>query len=147
MNQYLARFAIRNMESGLNKTWVLPIINDRKPDDKTNIAAYFTLSTSTVMRKEIPTDKKLPGHPVSVVLLARLAVDLKNAKQGLGEKTLITALRKTAELTNAGLPAHCLVLDVLDEDALGFYQKFDMFIPFTNDPMRLFVSMHTLKAI
>ena len=147
MNQYLARFALRNMELGLNSTWVLPVINEEKANDKADVAAYFTLATSTVTREEIPTDKKLPGYPVPAVLLARLAVDIKYKKQGLGDKTLITALRKSAELTEAGLPAHCLILDVLDTDALTYYQRFDMFIPFTGDPMRLFVSMHVVKKI
>ncbi|MFK5949115.1 MAG: GNAT family N-acetyltransferase [Methylococcales bacterium] len=147
MNQYLARFALKNMGLGLNNTWVLPFIDDEKPDDKANIAAYFTLATSTVTRDEIPTDKKLPGYPVPVVLLARLAVDGEYKKQGLGDKTLITALRKAAELTEAGLPAHCLILDVLDEDALTYYQRFEMFTSFTDDPMRLFVPMHVVKQI
>ena len=144
MNQYLARFALKNMGLGLNSTWVLAVINEKKTDDKSDIAAYFTLATSTVTREEIPTDKKLPGYPVPVVLLARLAVDVKFKKQGLGDKTLITALRKAAELTGAGLPAHCLVLD---DDAFTYYQRFDMFIPFTDDPMRLFVPMHVVKQI
>jgi len=147
MNQYLARFALRNMGLGLNNTWVLPVINDERSDNKADIAAYFTLATSTVTREEIPTNKKLPGYPVPVVLLARLAVDGKFKKQGLGDKTLVTALRKAAELTEAGLPAHCLILDVLDDDALTYYQRFDMFIPFTDDPMRLFVAMYVVKQI
>ena len=112
MNQYLARFTLRNMGLGLNNTWVLPVINDEQSDNKSDIAAYFTLATSTVNREAIPTDKKLPGYPIPVVLLARLAVDGKYKKLGLGDKTLITALRKTVELTEAGLPAHCLILDV-----------------------------------
>ena len=147
MNQYLARFALKNMELGLNSTWVLAVINDKKTGDNADIAAYFTLATSTVTREEIPTDKKLPGYPVPAVLLARLAVDIEFKKQGLGDKTFITALRKAAELTEAGLPAHCLVLDVLDDDALTYYQRFDMFMPFTDDPMRLFVPMHVVKQI
>jgi len=147
MNEYLARFALRNMHLGLNNTWVLPIINNEDSDGKANIAAYYTLASSTVTREEIPTDKNLPGYPVPVVLLARLAVDQQFTKQGLGEKTLITALRKAAELTDAGLPAHCLILDVLDQDAQNYYQRFDMFTPFTDDPMRLFVPIQVVKQI
>jgi len=147
MNQYLARFALRNMELGLNSTWVLPVINAEKANHKVDLAAYFTLATSTVIREEIPTDNKLPGYPVPVVLLARLAVDNKFQKQGLGDKTLITALRKSAELTEAGLPAHCLILDVLDDIALTYYQRFEIFVPFTDDPMRLFIPMHVVKKI
>ena len=89
----------------------------------------------------------MPGYPVPVVLLARLAVDQQFKKQGLGAKTLVTALRKAAALTTAGLPVHCLVLDVLDKDALTFYQRFEIFKPFTDDPMRLFVPIQLVQQI
>lgn len=99
------------------------------------------------MRDEISTDNSLPGYPVPMVLLARLAVDEQFKGQRLGEKTLITALRKSVALTDTGLPALGVILDVPDEDALGFYQHYEMFEPFTDDPMRLFVSMHRLRKI
>lgn len=148
MDMYLARFAVKNMELGLNRTWVLTVDDGQTPQQ---VAAYHTLAASTVTREEIPTDKNLPAYPVPVVLLARLAVDEQFQGKGtgprLGEKTLITALRKSVELTDAGLAAFGLILDVLDDDALKFYQRYDMFEPFTDDPMRLFVSMHTLRHI
>lgn len=144
MDTFLARFAVKNMQLGLSRTWVLPVAEEAA---KTQIAAYYSLASSTVNRESIPTDKNLPGYPVSVVLLARLAVDQQFAKQRLGEKTLITSLRKAVELTTTGLPAIGVILDVLDEDALGFYQHFEIFEPFTDDPMRLFVPMNTLKEL
>ncbi len=144
MDTFLARFAVKNMQLGLSRTWVLPVAEQAA---KTQIAAYYTLASSTVNRESIPTDKSLPGYPVSVVSLARLAVDQQFAKQRLGEKTLITALRKAVELTTTGLPAIGVILDVLDDEALGFYQHFEMFEPFTDDPMRLFVPINILKEL
>jgi GNAT superfamily N-acetyltransferase len=147
MDSFLARFAVKNMQLGLSRTWVLPVVNDNPATQKTPVAAYYSLASSTVDRESIPTDKSLPGYPVSVVLLARLAVDKEFSGQRLGEKTLITALRKAVELTNTGLPALGVILDVLDEDALRFYQHYEIFESFTDDPMRLFVSMNTLRQI
>ena len=147
MDIFLARFAVKNMQLGLSRTWVLPMINKNPASQKTPIAAYYSLASSTVDRESLPTDKSLPRYPVSVVLLARLAVDKEFSGQRLGEKTLITALRKAVELADTGLPALGVILDVLDEDALRFYQHYDMFEPFTDDPMRLFVSMNTLKQV
>lgn len=147
MNKFLARFAVKNMRLGLSRTWVLPVVDENQQSQKAKIAAYYSLAFSTVTREEIPSDKSLPPYPVPVVLLARLAIDEQFKRQRLGEKTLITALRKSVELTDSGLPAFGVILDVLDEDALGFYQRYEMFEPFTDDPMRLFVSMHTLKQI
>lgn len=147
MDQFLARFAVKNDLLGISRTWVLPVTEGDDPLKKAPVAAYYTLASSTVTREEIPTDKTLPGYPVPVVLLARLAVDEQFKGQRLGEKTLITALRKAVELTDAGLPALGLILDVLDEDALGFYQHYEIFEPFTDDPMRLFAPMAVIKQI
>ena len=144
---FLARFAVKNMRLGLSRTWVLPVVAEDPQPKKSQIAAYYSLASSTVMKEEIPSDKNLPGYPVPVVLLARLAVDEQCKEQRLGEKSLITALRKSVELTNSGLPALGVILDVLDEDALGFYKRYKMFEPFTDNPMRLFVPMHILRQI
>jgi hypothetical protein len=147
MNIFLSRFAIKNMRLNLSRTWVLPIVSEDQTHQKMQIAAYYTLASSTIMREEIPSSKRLPGYPVPIVLLARLAVDEQFQGDRLGEKTLISALKKSLELTEAGLPALGVILDVLDEDALRFYQHYELFESFTDDPMRLFVSMHILKQI
>ncbi|MCU7936862.1 MAG: GNAT family N-acetyltransferase [Candidatus Thiodiazotropha sp. (ex Dulcina madagascariensis)] len=147
MNLFLARFAVKNMQLGLSRTWVLPVVDEDQQSQKAQIAAYYSLASSTVTREEIPADKSLPGYPVPVVLLARLAVDEQFKGQRLGEKTLITALRKSVALVDIGLPALGVVLDALDEDALRFYRHYEIFEPFTDDPMRLFASMHTLRQI
>ena len=65
----------------------------------------------------------------------------------MGEKALVSALRYSVTLTERGLPAMGLILDVVDEDALAFYQRFDLFQPFTDDPMRLFVPMRVVEQI
>ncbi len=147
MNLFLSRFAVKNMRLNLSRTWVLPVVVEDRDLPKVQIAAYYTLASSTVMREEIPSNERLPSYPVPMVLLARLAVNQQFQGERLGEKTLITALKKSVELSNAGLPAHGVIVDVLDEDALGFYQHYEIFDSFTDDPMRLFVSMHVLKQI
>ena len=147
MDMFLTRFAVKNMRLGLSRTWVLPVVADDRQSQKEQIAAYYSLASSTVRKEEIPYDKNLPSYPVPVVLLARLAVDEQFKEQRLGEKTLITALRKSVELTDSGLPALGVILDVLDTDARGFYQHYEMFEPFTDNPMRLFAAMHTLRKI
>ena len=139
MNQFLSRYADKNRKLGISSTWVLP--------QERAIKAYYTLAYSTVAREQIPTDKSLPAYPVPVILLARLAVASDYQGQNLGKKTLVTALRQCVVLTDNSLPVLGVVLDVLDNDALGFYQKFKLFQPFTNDPMRLFVPMNVLRQI
>jgi len=144
MNDFLARHAIKHMKDGLSRTWVLP---DDQPSGKAKIVAYYTLTMATVSREEIPASVSLPKYPIPTVLLAKLAVDVQYIKRGIGKKMLIVALRKAVELSDKGLSAHALILDVLDDEALSFYKKFDDFKSFTNDPMRLFVPMSVLRKI
>lgn len=144
MNTFLSRFSEKHGKLGLSRTYVLPEV---AASGKSPIAAYFTLATNSVVREKIPAKKSLPQYPIPVVLVARLAVDNRYKGRGFGSKTLVYALRKAVALSKAGLPAYGLILDVLDEDALGFYQHFGLFESFTDDPMRLFVPMKTLEQI
>ncbi len=145
-DRYLARFAAKYMGLRLSMTWVLPG-DEPVAGLTTPVAAHYTLASCTVTRDEIPAHDPLPGYPLPVVLLARLAVDQRFQGQRLGEKTLVSALRHSVTLTERGLPAMGLILDVLDEDALAFYQCFDLFKPFTGDPMRLFVPLKVVAQI
>lgn len=144
MNEFLAKRAVRHAKLGLSRTYVLP---EPSTSGKAPISAYFTLVNSAVSRQFIPADHSLPHYPIPVILLARLAVDQQHKGQGLGQKTLIYALRKAVAVSRAGLSAYGLILDVLDQEALGFYQHFGIFKPFTDDPMRLFVSMKTVEQL
>ena len=40
-----------------------------------------------------------------------------------------------------------VLLDVLDQDALAFYQSFKFFLPLTSNPMRLFVPTASLETL
>ena len=144
MNEFLARYAVKHGKLGLSRTYVLA---EKQAATKKSIAAYYTLAASTVTRSELPTSQSLPGYPIPVVMLARLAVNKHHQGKGLVAKVLIYALRQAAKLSTSGLPAYGLILDVLDEDALAFYQRFNMFLPFTDNPMRLFVPMKTIEQI
>lgn len=151
MDTFLFRFALKHSKLGLSSTWVLVKELDSKIDDKQGVKrkviAYYTLASSTVVKSGIPTNQSLPNYPIPVVLLARLAVDQNDQDKGLGAKVLVTALRHAVELTNQGLPAYGLVLDVLDDNALKFHQCFDFFEPLTDNPMRLFVGMNSVRQL
>lgn len=144
MNFFLSRFAVKHAQLGLSRTFVLPVDDDA---DKRVISVYYTLAMSTVSPKKLPIKKSLPNYKVATVLLARLAVDINFQGRRLGEKSLVTALRHAVKLCDDGLPAMGLILDVLDNEAMKFYQKFEFFHALTDDPMRLFVSMKALREI
>ena len=144
MNKFLKKFAQKHTKQGISKTMVLT--TNEHYSDKKEIAVYYTLSASTVKRKDIPSTS-LPTYPIPVTMLARLAVDQRFQGKKLGTKSLIYALRHAVKLNDLGLPAHGLILDALDDNALQFYQKFDFFHPLPGNPLRLFVSMTELRKI
>src|SRR3990167_6769703 len=136
---------MRNSGLGLSRTWVL---TDQTEKGKAQVAAYFTLASSTVVRELLQVQtKSLPAYPVPVVLVARLAVSVHHQGQQLGAKTLVQALRSAFDLTERGLPALGVILDVLDDSALSFYQHMGLFTALTDQPMRLFVSMGTIRQL
>ena len=148
INVYLRRYAAKNMALNLNRTFVLPYTADDSTE-KPQVAAYYTLAHQTLVREALPDPSRLPRYPVPVILLAQLGIDRRVHRQGLGAKTLVTALRHAYQIASnpKGLRAMGVVLDVLDHDALAFYQSFDFFLPLTDNPMKLFVPIASLETL
>jgi GNAT superfamily N-acetyltransferase len=153
INVYLRRYAAKNLALNLNRTFVLPYSTEDSTtvasSEKPEVAAYYTLAHQTLVREELPDPSRLPRYPIPVILLAQLGIDQRFHRQGLGAKTLVYALRHAYQIASnpKGLPAMGVVLDVLDHDALAFYQSFDFFLPLTDKPMKLFVPMASLAAL
>ena len=145
LNEYLSRFAVKNNILGLSRTWVLPCQSN---ENKAQIAAYFTLASSSVSRESLPKQSKsIPAYPIPIMLLARLAVSIDHQDKQLGIKTLVHALRTAYSINQHGLPAIGVVIDVLDDDAMKFYQHVGIFTQFSDDPMRLFVQMDIINQL
>ncbi|MEX0738980.1 MAG: GNAT family N-acetyltransferase [Pseudohongiella sp.] len=148
INIYLRRFAAKNMALNLNRTYVLPA-PPVGTASKSSVVAYYTLALQTLQRQEMPDPTRLPRYPLPVILLAQLGVDRRFQGQGLGAKTLISALRhayRVAAKTD-NMPALGVILDVLDKDALRFYESYEFFAPLTDQPMRLFCPMAALANL
>lgn len=110
-----------------------------------SVAGYYTLAASAIAVASLPPDaaKRLPKHPVPVILLGRLAVDQKAKGQGLGKALLQDALRRSLSLSEQlGL----LAVEVLaiDNDARVFYIKYG-FIPLADNALHLFLPMRTIE--
>ncbi|OGQ51648.1 MAG: GNAT family N-acetyltransferase [Deltaproteobacteria bacterium RIFCSPLOWO2_02_56_12] len=112
------------------------------------ILGYYTLSSFGIDLAELPADvvRKLPTYPVvPAALLGRLAVDRRQQGQGLGEFLLIDALRR-AFVQSSQIAAFAVVVDAIDEKAIGFYKHFD-FLPLPDRPNRLFLPMKTIADL
>ena len=112
-----------------------------------DIAGYYTLAYGSVEFGAAPSrvTRGLARHPVPVMLLARLAVDVRFSGHGLGTELLRDALLRTLAAADiAGLRA--VVVDAKDDAARRFYRKFH-FEPFADNPFRLSLILKDVRAL
>jgi len=153
LNTFFHRYARQGMDVGVNYTWVLPAAGASKGAKK-KICAWYTLSVAHVRHESLPHEnaKRLPRYPLPVFVLSQLAVDVRCQGQGLGDVTLINALLRCAQLSQQGqVPAVAVVVDVLNDDAMHFYQRYSDFKPLhpVNESAlpRLFIPMHVVRRL
>jgi GNAT superfamily N-acetyltransferase len=117
------------------------------PQGGARVIGYYTLAAGAVLFERLPPDaaRKLPRHPVPVVLLARLAVDLSAQGHRLGEGLLLDALQRSLDLS-AGLGVHAVEVDALDDAAAAFYRSYG-FVPLLDDPLHLDLPMTTVAQV
>lgn len=109
------------------------------------VLGYYTLASSAVAFQSLPAQasKKLPRHPVPVILLARLAVDQSVQGQDLGAWLLEDALRRCLGLSGQ-LGAHAVEVEAIDEQARAFYEKYG-FVALADAPHHLYLPVATIE--
>lgn len=111
-----------------------------------HVAGYFSLTMGSVRRAEPPPTlvRGLPGYPVGMVLLARLAVDTGHQGQGAGSVLLAEALRR-AVAAGETAAARLVVVDAIDDAAASFYAHHG-FLAAPEHPLRLYRRMKDIRA-
>jgi GNAT superfamily N-acetyltransferase len=140
------RFRVGQYEKrSLGKTFVA-ITKDSRQGHKT-VIGYYALAAGSIefQNLPIPAARKLPKHPVPIVLLARLAVDKSSQGKGLGEGLLIDSLQRSLSLS-ADLGIHAVVVEAIDDSAASFYKKYG-FIPLLDDSLHLYLPIATIAKI
>jgi GNAT superfamily N-acetyltransferase len=116
--------------------------------DRNTVLGYYTLSALSIDVGSWPEDvaRKLPRYPVvPATLLGRLAVDKSQRGKGMGEFLLMDALRR-AVIASRQVASVAVIVDAKDDNALTFYRRYE-FIPFADEPNRLFLPMATIDAL
>ena len=140
LNDFLKRHALANQSGGSSKTFVTT-------EDGRRVVGYYSLTAATVLHEEAPerVRKGQPLHPIPAILMARFAVDLSKQGKGLGGRLFRDALLRSLNITE-NLGVRVFVVDVKDDDARSFYQRFDMmFVP--NRPDKLFLLFKDIKRL
>ena len=111
------------------------------------VFGYYTIASGAVAFETLPPEgaKKLPRHPIPVVLIARLAVDRTVQGQRVGEKLLFDAFARSVELSGK-LGIHAVVVDAIDQKAKSFYEKYQ-FMPLLDSELHLYLPVATIAAL
>lgn len=138
LNNFLHRFAFVNQQANSAQTYVCSHAGF--------VVGFYSLTVGSVDPAAAAPRviKGMPRHPVPVMILARLAVDVAHQRVGLGKALLKDALLRTAQAADiAGIRA--LLVHAKDERARNWYLNFE-FEPSPTDPLHLFLLMKDLRA-
>ena len=139
LNEFLQRFALVNQRSNSSQTYV--------SCNAGHVAGFYSLTVGSVEPSHSAPRmlKGIPQHPVPVMILARLAIDQKHQRQGLGKALLKNALLRTVQAADiAGIRA--LLIHAKDEEARSWYRHWE-FEESPTDPYHLFLLVKDIKAL
>jgi GNAT superfamily N-acetyltransferase len=137
LNEFLTRYANKNDELGIGKTFVALDENDK-------IVGYFTLATAQVVYQEIPNEYrgKLPKYPIPALRIARLAVNKDLQRTGIGKWLLAQAFIKAIQVADVtGL--YFIIVDA-KEKSKSFYERYG-FIKFNDEDLSYFILVDTVR--
>jgi GNAT superfamily N-acetyltransferase len=108
-----------------------------------SVVGYYALVTGAVKRDKLP--KKLtrntPDH-IPILTLARLAVDSRTKKTGIGSGLLKDALSRVIQVSSI-VGVRALLVHAKDDEAMAFYERFG-FAEFPIGTQTLFLPIETI---
>lgn len=137
LNRYLKRYALMSQKADGTQTYV--------GQSGEKIIGYYTLVFGEVSYEDAPERlfKGLSKHPVPVMVLARLAVDISWQGKAVGAGLLRNAMQRTVQAADiAGLRA--FIVHAKDRRAKAFYEHFN-FSPSPTDPYHLYLLMKDIR--
>jgi len=128
LDKWLSDYAWASQRADLARTWVL-IEDDR-------VIGYFSLVMGHVRPEDAPQKlvQGVPGYPVGMVLLARLALHRLAQGRGLGADLLAHALVLACRAGEV-VAARLVAVEAIDEQAAAFYRRWG-FVPVPQQPLK-----------
>ncbi len=140
LDEFIRRLVNQYEKRNLGRTYVAV-----RPGEK-QILGYYTLASGSIAFQNLPdtSARKLPRHPVPVILLARLAIDQRVQGQGWGVGLLMDALQTSIGLADT-LGIHAVEVDAIDQQAKSFYEKYG-FVTLLDNAFHLFLPIATIQS-
>ncbi len=141
LDGYLHKQAGQDIKRKLSVCFILS-------DESNIVKGYYTLSSSSINRDELPVEviKILPSsyENLPVTLLGRLARNVNNKGEGIGELLLLDALKRSYDTTKT-VASMAVVVDPIDEKAVRFYSNYGFIHLPTSGKM--FITMKTVSKL
>ena len=138
LDQWLKRRALPNQSTGASRTFVVA-------DQEGHVFGYYAMAAGAVSHPMATSGvrRNMPD-PVPVMVLARLAVDLRAQGMQLGAALLQDAVNRAVVVSqNTGVRA--LLVHALNDRAKQFYAHYG-FQESPQHPMTLMLRLNTVKA-
>jgi GNAT superfamily N-acetyltransferase len=118
LDVYLKRFARQHAETNISRTYVA--LSD------STVVGFYSLAMSGIRRENLPEKyaSRFPNFPLPVARLARLGVDLRHQRQGLGELLLADALQRCLRLSES-IGMLGMIVDAKDSQARAWYERYE----------------------
>ena len=120
LNLFLQRYALVNHANGSARTFVTLTPGP--------VLGYYSLAAALAEHAAVPqsvinASQGLARHPIPMLLLARLAVDVRAQGRGVGRSLLQSALLKYLQACEV-IGCRALMVHAKDEAAVRFYQGY-----------------------
>lgn len=137
LDDWLRRRALANQAAGASRCFVTSVGGP--------VVGFYALATGSVQRVDAT---RRAGHgmpdPVPVILLGRLAVDLKHQGGGLGSHLLRDAVVRSVTAAEI-IGVRAMLVHALHDDARRFYRHFG-FEESPSHPLHLMLLMKDARA-
>jgi GNAT superfamily N-acetyltransferase len=128
LNDWLIRRALNNHNSGASKTCVV--------DHGGVVVAFYCLAAGSLEHANAPGNmrRNMP-EPLPIVVMGRLAIDVKIQGKGIGSVLVLDAIERTAVLS-AQIGIRAIMVHAKDEASAAFYRHVG-FVPSPISPLTL----------
>lgn len=118
LDEYLRRFARQHADANVSRSYVAV--------EGATVRGFYSLAMSAIRKENLPARhlNRFPNFPLPVARLARLAVEIRHQRQGLGELLLADALQRCLRLS-AEIGMIGVIVDAKDDHARGWYERYE----------------------
>ncbi|QEN05647.1 GNAT family N-acetyltransferase [Thiospirochaeta perfilievii] len=139
LNVYLSQYSIANDKKNIGKTFVAVGEEHNFP------LGYYTVSMVQVYFHELTDDikKSLPKYPIPSMRIGKLAVSKGVQGKRIGAYLLRDSFLRAIRISE-DVALKFIVVDALNEKSKEFYIRYG-FIPLKDNPLKLVISLDTIK--